>query len=105
MAIRRRRHRDQSREENTDIIDNKIYALSNVVMYVTESGTTVRMATRDAINAAQSVGMTLLCVAPNANPPVCKPVDYGKYVFERQKKERQGRKASRDANKIGRAHV
>lgn len=32
-------------------------------------------------------------VAPNANPPVCRVMDYGKFIYERAKKEREARKA------------
>ena len=36
--------------------------------------------------------MDLLCVAPNAQPPVCKILDYGKYRFEAQKKAKEAKK-------------
>ena len=37
--------------------------------------------------------MDLVEVAPNANPPVCRVMDVGKYIYERKKKEREARKA------------
>lgn len=36
--------------------------------------------------------MDLLCVSPNANPPVCKIVDYGKYKFDKDKKAKDAKK-------------
>lgn len=47
---------------------------------------------RDALNKAYEVGMDLLCVAPNANPPVCKILDYGRYRYEEQKKAKEAKK-------------
>ena len=46
----------------------------------------------DARKRAQEASLDLVEVAPNAKPPVCKIMDYGKYLFELQKKERQARK-------------
>jgi translation initiation factor IF-3 len=42
--------------------------------------------TPKAINLALEVGLDLVEFAPNANPPVCKIIDFGKYVYEEQKK-------------------
>ena len=41
---------------------------------------------RVALETAERYELDLLCVAPNANPPVCKILDYGKHRFEAQKK-------------------
>ena len=46
----------------------------------------------DALNKAYEEDLDLLCVAPNANPPVCKILDYGKYRFEAQKKAKEAKK-------------
>jgi translation initiation factor IF-3 len=40
----------------------------------------------DALSKAEEVGLDLVEVAPNASPPVCKIIDYGKYKYELQKK-------------------
>jgi translation initiation factor IF-3 len=42
---------------------------------------------------AQEAGLDLVEVAPNADPPVCRVMDVGKYIYERKKKEREARKA------------
>ncbi len=44
------------------------------------------MDTPKAINLALEVGLDLVEFAPNANPPVCKIIDFGKWVYEEQKK-------------------
>ena len=43
------------------------------------------MLTRDAIARAEELGMDLVEVSPNADPPVCKIMDYGKYIYQKDK--------------------
>ena len=50
------------------------------------------MSRRDALDKAFDYDLDLVCVAPNANPPVCRILDYGKYHFEQQKKAREAKK-------------
>ncbi|MCI6640311.1 MAG: translation initiation factor IF-3 [Pygmaiobacter massiliensis] len=50
------------------------------------------MSTRDALALAGEKDLDLVKIAPTANPPVCKIMDYGKYRFEQQKKEKEARK-------------
>jgi translation initiation factor IF-3 len=50
------------------------------------------MPTGQALSAAQGEGLDLVEIAPNAVPPVCKIVEYGKYKYEQEKKERESRK-------------
>jgi translation initiation factor IF-3 len=45
-----------------------------------------------AIEAAEEVGMDLVEISPNSDPPVCKILDYGKYKFQEQKKKNEARK-------------
>lgn len=53
----------------------------------------------DAIRLAQSKGLDLIEIAPNATPPVCRIVDYGKFRYEQSKKEKDSRKSSADKMK------
>lgn len=48
--------------------------------------------TREAIERAVQVGLDLIEVSPNAEPPVCKILDYGKYKYEQQKKKHEAKK-------------
>ena len=50
------------------------------------------MKTEDAIAEAASHGLDLVEVSPNADPPVCKILDYGKFKFEAQKKRNEAKK-------------
>ena len=47
---------------------------------------------REALVLAKNEGLDLVKIAPNADPPVCKIMDYGKYKFEQAKKQREARK-------------
>jgi translation initiation factor IF-3 len=47
---------------------------------------------RDAIERAMDAGLDLVEVSPNADPPVCKVLDYGKYKYDAQKRAAEARK-------------
>ena len=47
---------------------------------------------RDALEKAYAVGLDLVLIAPTANPPVCRIMDYGKYRFEQTKREKEAKK-------------
>ena len=50
------------------------------------------MDTRDAIREARSRGLDLVEVSPNADPPVCKIIDFGKFQYEQKKKANEAKK-------------
>ena len=47
----------------------------------------------EALSVAQEAGLDLVEVAPNAKPPVCRLMDFGKFMYTKSKRERQARKA------------
>lgn len=49
----------------------------------------------DALTLAQYASLDLVLISPNANPPVCKVMDYNKYRYEKQKKEKEALKRQR----------
>ncbi len=51
--------------------------------------------TREALRLAEERGLDLVEVAGNANPPVCRLLDYGKFMYERARREREARKAQK----------
>jgi len=57
------------------------------------------LALGEAINLARSHGVDLVEIAPNATPPVCRLVDFGKYRYEQSKKEKEAKK-HHHANKV-----
>ena len=63
------------------------------VRLVDEHGEMVGIVGRnEAIEMAAEAGLDLVEVAPNADPPVCKILDYGKFKYEEQKKKNEARK-------------
>jgi len=50
------------------------------------------MSVYDAVILAESAGLDLVEVSPNANPPVCKILDFGKYRYEQEKRLRDAKK-------------
>jgi translation initiation factor IF-3 len=49
----------------------------------------------EALEQAYDADMDLVEVAPQADPPVCRVIDYGKFIYERTKKEKEARKAQK----------
>ena len=63
------------------------------VRLVGEDGTMVGVvSTREAISMAADAGLDLVEVSPNATPPVCKILDFGKFKYEEQKRKNEARK-------------
>jgi len=50
------------------------------------------LATKDALAAAETAGLDLVEIAPTANPPVCRIMDYGKYKYQLSKKAKEAKK-------------
>jgi len=48
---------------------------------------------QEALNIANDAELDLVEVAPNSEPPVCRVMDFGKFIYEREKKEREARKS------------
>ncbi|MCS6819274.1 MAG: translation initiation factor IF-3, partial [Chitinophagales bacterium] len=44
---------------------------------------------KDALNMAMEMGLDLVEISPTANPPVCRIIDYNKFLYERKKKEKE----------------
>ncbi|MCL2513347.1 MAG: translation initiation factor IF-3 [Oscillospiraceae bacterium] len=55
------------------------------------------MSSADALRMAENRNMDLVKIAPQANPPVCKIMDYGKFKFEQSKREKEAKKNQRTA--------
>ncbi len=63
------------------------------VRLVDENGEMIGVVTRfEGMQMAQKAGLDLVEVSPNAEPPVCKILDYGKYKYEQQKKRAEAKK-------------
>ena len=65
------------------------------VRLVTDGDTQSIMPTREALARAAAMGLDLVEISPTARPPVCRILDYGKYRFEQNKREKEARKNQR----------
>ncbi|MCG8428055.1 MAG: translation initiation factor IF-3 [Chromatiales bacterium] len=65
----------------------------NEVRLIDKDGNQVGVVSIDeAMNAATDVGLDLVEIVPNAEPPVCRVMDYGKFVFEQKKQKNAAKK-------------
>ena len=63
------------------------------VRVIADDGETLGLMTSNAaLKLAYDRGLDLVLIAPQATPPVCRIMDYGKYRFDREKKEKEARK-------------
>ena len=58
------------------------------VRIVGEEGSSV-VPTRDALNMAREQGVDLVEISPNANPPVCRLIDYSKFLYQQKKRQKE----------------
>ena len=58
------------------------------VRIVGESGSSV-MPTREALDMARQQGVDLVEISPNANPPVCRLIDYSKFLYQQKKRQKE----------------
>ena len=56
------------------------------------------LSAKEALKIAEQAGLDLVEIAPQATPPVCRVMDYGKYCFEQAKKEKEARKNQKIIN-------
>lgn len=66
---------------------------------ISESGEQLGiMSTKEAQNLANSKNLDLALISPNAQPPVCRILDYGKYKYEQSRKEKEAKKKQKVVN-------
>ena len=83
--------------KNQMLINEQIRARE--VLVIGPNGEQVGVKTvSDALTLAQYAGLDLCLINPNGNPPVCKVMDYNKYRYEKQKREKEALKKQRAAN-------
>lgn len=80
-----------TRKRNEDLVNEQIRFKEMLVIGPEGEQLGVLMR-REALEKAAELEMDLFCVAPNAKPPVCKIMDYGRYRFELQKKAKEAKK-------------
>ena len=81
-----RRTRDKGPKSNNRITSPEVQVISS------DGGNLGTLNTNEAIRKAKDLGLDLIEISPNANPPVCKIMDMGKYKYDAQKKANKAKK-------------
>jgi translation initiation factor IF-3 len=81
-------------------VNNRIRAREVRVILASTGQQLGVMKTQDALRQAQGLGLDLVEVAPQANPPVCRIVDYGKFKYEAAKHDKKEKHASSKLKEI-----
>ena len=81
-----KRNRDRGPRSNNRISSPEVQVITN------DGENLGTLNTNEAISMAKNRGLDLIEIAPNANPPVCKIMDMGKYKYDAQKKANQAKK-------------
>ena len=84
-------NRNKPNNQNKELVNENIRFPS--VLLIGPNGEQLgTMSSREAQLKANEYDLDLFCVAPNAQPPVCKILNYGKFRFEQQKKAKEAKK-------------
>jgi translation initiation factor IF-3 len=90
VRIRRRENAISNKDEYR--INKQIRATQ--IRLIDENGENLGVVSlREGLNRAEAAELDLVEVAPNANPPVVRVMDFGKFLYEKEKKEREARKS------------
>ena len=85
------RHDDRRADKNMPRINEQIRVPK--IRLIDEEGEMIGVITpAEGLDMAREVGLDLVEVSPNAEPPVCKILDFGKYKYQQQKKQAEARK-------------
>ncbi len=79
-------------KENKDIQINEMIRDKEILVIDTDGAKLGVMTARDAQKIAYEKNLDLVKIAPQAKPPVCRILDYGKFCFEQQKREKEAKK-------------
>ena len=91
MADRHRNHYQRRNKDRGPRSNNRIF--SPEVQVISSNGENLGILnTNEAISIAKEEGLDLIEISPNANPPVCKIMDMGKFKYDAQKKANKAKK-------------
>jgi len=92
----RRNNRMPMRPQREHQINDEIRAY-DVRLTDAEGGQLGVMSRNQAMSMAREQGCDLVLVVPNANPPVCKLIDYGKFIYDEQKRKKEVERKQRES--------
>ena len=91
MAVFKRNYFQRRTKPRGPRANNRINSLE--VQVISSKGQNLGvLSTKEALYLAEQEGLDLIEIAPNANPPVCKIIDMGKYKYDLQKKANKAKK-------------
>lgn len=79
---------------------NHMIRLSPIRLIDQDGGQVGVIDTHEALRMAQEAGLDLVEISPDARPPVCKIMDYGKYKYDLSKKEQKGKSSGQELKEI-----
>lgn len=91
MSTNLERREDRTLKKEQENVNEKIRARQVRVIGADGSQLGI-MSLQDALDAAREEGLDLVEVAPNADPPVCKIMDYGKFRYQQSKRSQEAKK-------------
>jgi len=83
---------DQREKKHTGPRINTMISANDVRLITEDSENIGVVAAKDALERARGLGLDLVEIVPNAEPPVCKIMDYGKHKYQEQKKAAEAKK-------------
>lgn len=83
-----------NRKKDSHVINHEINA-KNVLVIGPNGEQVGERSKSDAILLAETAGLDLVLVAPDAKPPVCRVMDFGKFKYEQQRKSKESKKKSK----------
>jgi len=95
-----RRFRGRPRPEPAPNINEKLLKIKEVRLIGADNSQLGVMSTREALNLAQQAELDLVLVAPAADPPVAKIVDYGRWKYEQEKTKKENKKKTQEVKGI-----
>lgn len=90
MRIKKRKY--DKRIVDDTIYNEKILQFNKVLVIDNEKNALGEMTSKEAIDKATEMSLDIVCVSPKAKVPVCRIMNYGKFKFEKQKKDKQNKK-------------
>ncbi len=90
IQSRGRRYQQKTQQQQNRV--NRQIRARQVLLITAENEKLGPMPVYEALNRAQTEGLDLVEVSPNADPPVCKIMDYGKFQYEKSKRAKEAKK-------------
>lgn len=80
------------KNKKDEVLMNEDIRFKEVRCNAEDGGTHGIISSAEALQLAEEAGLDLVCIAPGANPPVVKIMDYGKFKYQQEKKQKEAKK-------------